>query len=100
MPLRKALEQLQGAARLAANYYYKGQYKYMAAHAEATARWQGGGNVFTAGKIETPPGNVSTPAGCHWLCTGTGKEKNGKEVVHTATFMLSAPGGWDEYIYS
>lgn len=99
MPLRKALGQLTGQARLAANYYYKGKNKYMAAHAEATARWTGGGNHFTAGKIETPPGNVSTPAGCNWLCTGTGKEKNGKEVVHTATFMLSAPGGWDEYLY-
>lgn len=99
-PLKKALDMLDGVALVAAKYYYKGVTQYYAVQCEATARWRGGGNVFSVGQICTPPGHVlNTPSGCNWLCTALGKEDNGEDVWNTATFLMSAPGGWDDFLY-
>lgn len=100
MELRVAVSRLSGPAEEAARYYWKGVTQYFAVQAEATARWKGGGNAYSIGTVCTPPGSVvNTPSGCNWLCTAKGKEQNGEEIWNTATFLLSAPGGWDPNLY-
>lgn len=97
--LRTALDALSGAAKVAANYLYKGQQQYLEVHTEATARWRGTSNRFTAGTIATPPNAPAVQSGREWLCVGTGSEKQGDEVWQTAKFRLSAAGGWDRNLY-
>lgn len=100
MKLRTALDRLTGAAKTAANYLYKGQQQYLEVFTEATARWRGSNNSYTAGVICKPPNAPAVQNGRNWLCVGTGEEKQGGEVWQTAKFRLSGQGGWDTQLYS
>lgn len=97
--LREALAQLTGMAAELRGYYMRGVFQYHEVYADATARWKGNAATFEIGKICVPPGNPPTPSGRNWKCVGFGKETNGKDIVYSARFQLSGPGGWDEKLY-
>lgn len=97
--LRVALGKLSGMAAEVRDYYMRGVTEYYEVYGEATAKWKGKARSYTVGEICTPPGNVKTPQGREWLCTGVGMEKNGAEVWHTVSFRLSGRGGWDKKLY-
>lgn len=85
----------------AMSYIRKGVKEWPETHTQMTARWKGRSNKYTLRDIvaSVPGGVVSTPSGCNWRVDGVGTEKHGNETWQTATFTLSSPGGWDEYLY-
>lgn len=83
----------------AKEYLSKGVTSPNSSSTEATLRWKGRSNSYEINTIYSSIPNVKAKAGCNWLCSGTGTEKNGSEVWQTASFRLSGPGGWDPYLY-
>ena len=98
--LREACKSLSGAAGKVCQLYLKGITQYYEVYGDITVRGTGGEFPGEVGHITTPPGNVSAPSDRDWLCTGKGKTKQGKEVVYTAQYRLSGPGGWNKELYS
>ena len=89
------------AGRKALDYLKRGVIVYNVVSTEATARWKGHSNSYTAGEIAgSLPRGINTPSGRNWLCSGTGTEQQGGVRWQSASFRLSGPGGWDEYLYS
>lgn len=89
------------AGRKAMGYIRKHVYEWNEPHAEATARWKSRSNRYTVNDIvATVPGSVmKTPQGYNWRVANVGVEEQGGVTWQTATFVLSGPGGWDEYLY-
>lgn len=87
-----------GEANVAARLILQGVTHWLHPVTEATLRWKARSNRYTPGTIETPSG-VRTAPGCNWMCTGAGTEKRGKDVWQSATFRMSAKGGWNTEIY-
>lgn len=98
--MREACEQLSGSAAKVLDLYLKGITQYYEVYGDITVRGTGGEFPGEVGKISNPPGGVPAPSGRNWLCTGKGKTKQGKEVVYTAQYRLSGPGGWNTELYS
>lgn len=98
--LREACKSLSGSAATVFKLYLKGITQYYEVYGDITVRGTGGEFPGEVGHIANPPGNVSAPADRNWLCTGKGKTKQGKEVVYTAQYRLSGPGGWNKDLYS
>ena len=98
--MREACEQLRDSAAKVLDFYLKGITQYYEVYGDITVRGTGGEFPGEVGKIATPPGAVQAPSDRNWLCTGKGKTKQGKEVVYTAQYRLSGPGGWNTELYS
>lgn len=98
--LREACKSLSGSADKVLKLYLKGITQYYEVYGDITVRGTGSEFPGEVGHIAQPPGNVSAPADRNWLCTGKGKTKQGKEVVYTAQYRLSGPGGWNKDLYS
>lgn len=78
----------------------KGVTAYLELAMEVTARWKGRNNKYTPGTIvSSPPGGFNVPQGRDFLVSGGGCEKNGKEAWSSASFRMSGPDGWDDYLY-
>lgn len=89
------------AALVAMDYIRRGVFYYLEPSVEATARWKGSSNSYTVGEIvEVAPGGFQSGAERNWICTGAGKERSGGVTYSTASFRLSAKGGWDRYLYA
>lgn len=90
------------AGRKALGFLRKGITHYYCPHSEANARWRGASNSYTACSIiSQPPGSVvKTPPGYNWLVTSVGTDKQGDEVWQSASFQLSAAGGWNTELYA
>ena len=67
---------------------------------EASLRWKGRANKYAAGQIVGSIPGITAAEGRTWLCSGTGTEKSGSVTWSTASFRLSGPGGWDEFLYT
>lgn len=99
LPLKDFIQ--SEAAQKAMDYIRKGVFYYLEPSVEATARWKGSSNSYTVGEIvEVAPGGFQSGAGRNWICTGAGKERSGGVTYSTASFRLSAQGGWDKYLYA
>lgn len=101
--LRKACEQMSEVGKKALVFYLRGITQYFEVYGDATAKYSGSGAAvagYEVGKICTPPGDVGTPEGRSWLCTGKGKTVSGDKLERTLQFRMSGRGGWDTTLYS
>ena len=57
-------------------------------------------DVTGCGYISEPPGGAPTPEGCTWLYSGATQVREGGVYRLSNEWRLSAPGGWDEYLYT
>lgn len=67
---------------------------------EASLRWKGRANKYAAGQIVGSIPGITAAEGRTWLCSGVGTEQTGSVTWSTASFRLSGPGGWDEFLYT
>lgn len=89
------------SGKMAMKYIRRGVREWVETHVQMTARWRGNTNRYRLREIlSSVPGGISTPADCNWRVDGVGVDKQGDTVWQTATFTLSSPGGWDDFLYN
>lgn len=79
----------------------KGQTHYMAPAVQVTCRYRANSmpELETSLKVGQPPAGIPTPTGHNWLALVPGVDVQNGEIWVSETYLLSAPGGWDETIY-
>lgn len=79
----------------------KGQTHYMAPAVQVTCRYRANSmpQLATSLKVGQPPAGIPTPTGHNWLALVPGVDVQNGEIWVSETYLLSAPGGWDETIY-
>ncbi len=79
----------------------KGQTHYMAPAVQVTCRYRSSTmpKLGTSLKIGQPPSGVPTPPNHNWLALVPGVDMQNGEIWVSETYLLSAPGGWDQTIY-
>lgn len=81
----------------------KGVTHYNAPHSVLTVRYRAEAvpAIATVGTIvSSVPGGFATPPGRDWYFHGPSWQMKGAELWVTEVYELSAPGGWNKFIYS